>query len=773
MATVDIEQLFRASSSSVRQFLIQDGQGCYIPAYQRPYAWDKDNVRRLVEDAVHSITHLSERPETINFLGTVIAIHDTDYSTIQPLFRTEVPSRVMTIIDGQQRLCTFVLANIVFHDELRIRARQFETKPEEQFKWIYEESIQQLAHLKKTIEIDRDVGEGDYRYYPRVIRAMEDAWSKRSLQAKYESPISRLIWGYIKHSHGNDENQYQYSPTDENGAMPALHQPIADIFHSLRSEISALIDVKHDTNLPSIHDMAVERTFAPALWGYQLPDAVRDFLTNSMDDPAYNRYCEVFRLLVLALYLNDRIAFTIVTTKNEDDAFDMFEALNTTGEPLTAFETFRPKVIESETLSCYEGSPSFVAMQKVESYLDKFEKAPERQSATSRLLVPFALAENGLKLPGRLNSQRGYLRNTFDHLETLEGKRDFVTSLSTIADFVHHAWDIDKRDKPSLPGIELDDEALLCLAVLKDLKHDITIAPIVRFYAECLRASANEREERIVQLNGAIKATTAFSFLWRGTRTTTDGIDSHYRTIVSAGVPNLEIQPLGKRLTGGDFGVVNIANYRRALRHFLDTKGRIESEENFLNLVAQNPVCRKKIVTRFLLMAASDDCVEDEENPGLVVRGRLGIQPMLTLERWRQEEHLTVEHIAPQSSDGSWAPELYEDPASVDRLGNLTLLPASENNVVANRPWIHKRALFNALSSNTEEQFDNSVEGLTKFGLTLSKSAEQTIGQSKYLVLCKAIASRDGDWTLPFVEERSRRIASLAWKRLRPWLDDH
>ena len=39
-------------------------------------------------------------------------------------------------------------------------------------------------------------------------------------------------------------------------------------------------------------------------------------------------------------------------------AFDMFESLNTTGEPLTVFETFRPKVIQAEGLDKYENSDS-------------------------------------------------------------------------------------------------------------------------------------------------------------------------------------------------------------------------------------------------------------------------------------------------------------------------------------------------------------------------------------------------------------------------------
>ena len=44
----------------------------------------------------------------------------------------------------------------------------------------------------------------------------------------------------------------------------------------------------------------------------------------------------------------NRVQVVVVSASKEEYAFDMFESLNTTGEPLTAFETFRPRVIEIE-----------------------------------------------------------------------------------------------------------------------------------------------------------------------------------------------------------------------------------------------------------------------------------------------------------------------------------------------------------------------------------------------------------------------------------------
>ncbi len=48
---MNISQIFSAESESVHDFLTREGQGCFIPAYQRGYAWDSGHVGRLLEDA--------------------------------------------------------------------------------------------------------------------------------------------------------------------------------------------------------------------------------------------------------------------------------------------------------------------------------------------------------------------------------------------------------------------------------------------------------------------------------------------------------------------------------------------------------------------------------------------------------------------------------------------------------------------------------------------------------------------------------------------------
>ena len=48
-------------------------------------------------------------------------------------------------------------------------------------------------------------------------------------------------------------------------------------------------------------------------------------------------------------------------------------------------------------------------LDRVQEYLDRFKRADERQNASSTLMIPFALSEDGHKLEKHLNAQRRYL----------------------------------------------------------------------------------------------------------------------------------------------------------------------------------------------------------------------------------------------------------------------------------------------------------------------------------------------------------------------------
>ena len=770
--TVEIEDIFPTRTQRTWDFMVTNGQGCYIPAYQRSYSWDNKNISRLFEDVLQGIRRIISRPDTISFIGTIIAIHDKQYQTIMPIYRNRVPSRVMTIIDGQQRICTILMSNIVLHDYIRRTVKRFKEKTETHLAWIHGKCTTLLADLRNTYLIDHINRNNNHRYYPRIIRAYSDAWSYRPNEAKYESPIAKLIWKYIDFTESGTTCQFKLNFED------ITHYKTVDrTFRFIQKEIRRICQSHfNEYGFPHLQESFAE------IWDLSPPTEVKKYIREAENDQHYKYFCYLLRLLIFARYLNHHMVATIVTTENEDDAIDIFEALNTTGEPLTAFETLKTKVIERETLQQYELTESYEHITEIERYIDKYSKAEERQKVTSEMLVNFALFETGYRLQKTLTHQRRYLHDEFDKRSApnnIDENRSFVRSLCVMASFLDRLWDVKKGTNPDFTSLNItDEEAIVGFEVLREFKHSITIAPLSRFYQQVLEAEQEtDRIQKTEDFVEAIKATVTFSVLWRGAKGTTHNIDSYYREIMSSGISrgNERVSPLARH-PNGSLGTVSISNYKKALQLVLKHNGKIENKEEWTKQVLTTPIYQyAKVITRFLIFCASDDTIASETEKGLLTQGRPGINPMLTLNRWNDKAYFTVEHVAPQARNANWDTDryddIYNDSKTVHTLGNLILLPKDENEILGNKSWEHKKLMYSLLSAETQEEFDNLQTQLPNVGLTLSKRANEVVNKAKYLNLCKSIAIYDRDWSLCIIEKRTRCFAGLVWDRLAKWLD--
>src|SRR5262249_47739376 len=145
------------------------------------------------------------------------------------------------------------------------------------------------------------------------------------------------------------------------------------------------------------------------------------------------------------------------------------------------------------------------------------------------------------KLSKRLNEQRMWLRREYAKLELPE-KRLFVGQMADTAMFIANVWSANRAplSQPALyPSATVDrDLVMMCLEVLRKAAHHITVAPLVRFYSRIRAAQTNgERTNAISEFEQAVKAVTAFFALWRGSRSGTRNIDSHYRRLMRDGSP--------------------------------------------------------------------------------------------------------------------------------------------------------------------------------------------------------------------------------------------
>lgn len=781
--SIEAKEIFEAESQSVRRLLSEPGVGFYIPPYQRPYAWSKDKVDRLFDDCMNGFRKLIDRDESFTFLGTIITIHDRDYRTIQPVVKTDVPGKVLNIIDGQQRLTTLLLMCVALHNQMRLfhakimkAAIGTTSDPSTPWGWLDGQTLQVLAALKETfVQIQ---SHGTSRLYPRMIRAFSDQWSRDKNYAIYRSPISHLISTYLMHVEAAPSQDFK--PAARPGAIEgeeALVGRFLQIIKALKGIYSGGTEEEMG-EFPPIKEVLDSKVLQKSLLNHEFPQAVFEALDAGEPSEEFNG---LLRLVLFANYTLDRIAVTVVKGKNEDYAFSVFESLNTTGEPLTAFETFRPRVVSAEGLGAYEKSPSREFIDEVADYLSNFKAGDPLQNGTRDLLVAFASAETGERNAKRLPDQRRYMKDEYERYEkNPEERLAFARHLRDTAMFLQHAW-VSKGSQPVLHGLPVQatsDVIKLCLAFLSDLNHTITIGALIRFYSAALVASPDAQAETIANFESAIKAIAAFSVLWRASRRGTANIDQQYRDIMTGSNSPTSLAPLARsqplKSSSTSLPAVNAAALKVELRARLQSTkhGKIADKQAWINDAATIPAYQNnRYISRFILLAAYHDAVEDDTCPGLITVGKEGVSPCLTYEGWCNEKHLSLEHIAPKDTALGWAPNIYDDRELVHHIGNLVLVPSAANSSLGNRPWDEKRILYAALGAKTKQDAKRLLENATKQGIEFAISTQELVELSAHIPHLAALGVYPHDWSIDAISDRSKCILNLAWDRLWTWLN--
>jgi len=770
--TNSIDSVFRAGSKSVFSFLSEQKQGLYIPSYQRQYRWDEENVDRLFEDAIHGLNLLMEGVRSYGFLGTIITMSDSERKTVDPLYRNQTPE-VLCIIDGQQRLCTLMMLNIAIHNHYTQLLKKIKKKDREldHYKWLIEQIEQSSGYLEETFILENKSGEDNFKFYPRIIRAINDAWSWHKAHGKYLSPIACLIWNYINHIKNEDETIFYFKPD-----LTQIHEnldrykTLLKIYPYINKRLKDVLKIKGNLdNFPSNQDIIKDDELQKLIFNDKLPPEVKHHLINNQDDENFQL---MIRVLLLSDYINEKFALTIVTTSNEEDAFEMFEALNATGEPLTAYETFVPQVIAEEGLEEYQLSESHKYLKIVENYLSRFTKASENGKATSELLISFRLTEDGGKLTKKLNSQRVFLKQSFSNLESLQEKRFFINRLSNNALYFDKIWNSDIPHKLDYFDVSCQTTEV-CLLALNKINHTVTIPPLVRFFSVANDADEAYKDQYIKNYLSAVKATAAFSMIWRASFEGTKGIDNVYRKIMRDGIEDKDLLPMAEKSEGS---IVSIDNYKTYLKYNLETnpnKTDISKKELWVNSCLENNIYENhQVLSKFLLLAASNDSIEDIDNPGLIKKGQKNSLNVFSVNNWNHNYN-SVEHIAPQNNDSSWNDSIYTKNNIVGMIGNLTLLPVIENVIVSNKPWETKKIYYQLFSADDPNKFSKLIEQYNQKNKDqkISEHSQDIIKQIGVIKLCSSVAKFESEWDADIIYSRSKRIYELAWDNIYQWLE--
>lgn len=779
---MEAKEIFEALSKSVREMLTERSLGLYIPAYQRPYGWDKEKVSKLLDDILHGYAMLLESEESFTFLGTVITIHDIHFRTVQPIVRPEVPAKVLTVIDGQQRLTTLLCMCIALHNHIRLaRAKMLKGKTPESLStvesWLDGQTLRLIDELASTF-FDRRPS-GDSPLYPRMIRSFDDQWSQSRANARYSSPIAYLILSYL--STVETTKPTEFRPQERDGhiegeeALVERYLQMSKLIKGVTNGGSAKEELEE---LPTLKQINKTERFQIALLNHAFPDDVSQAI---QDGSTSQEFQALLQLVLLASYMLNRVAVTVVRGKDEDYAFTIFESLNTTGEPLTAFETFKPKVVSAEGLPNYEKSQARQHVSAISNYLSNFKVGEQLQAATRDLLIFFASAETGFKLPKRLADQRRYLTEEFKRYDKVELDRvAFIRHLQDTATLKEYAWDINDKT-PSLHGLPIDattDAVKLCLAFLSSMNHSVTIAPLVRFYSVALWANAADQPAKIKEFEDALKAMTAFSALWRASHRGTANIDSEYRDILSGTNSITGLPPLARALrrdapSDAAAPCVDVTRLKTELRARLahPDHGAISDKDRFIAEASLIPAYQNNAqVSRFILLSAYHDAIADPEVPGLIKKGKPAVSPCLSYEGLKDERHLSLEHIAPKQSTVGWDDSIYENKEIPHRIGNLVLVQSEANSSLSDRTWKEKRILYQALGAPSREAAASILVAAVADGYEFAESTQSIAELSMHMPHLAAIGEKMEDWTAQFVEVRSKRILELSWDQLYAWL---
>jgi hypothetical protein len=480
----------------------------------------------------------------------------------------------------------------------------------------------------------------------------------------------------------------------------------------------------------------------------------------------------LLRIVLFSSYFTQNVALTRVKAEEEKYAFDIFDALNTTGEPLTAIETFKPRVIQFEDSHSgqYIGSPSYESFEVIESYTDRFEDPGKRQGATKDLIISFSLYVAGEKRSKHLNEQRRFLRSAFDQLPSEDPvpKRRFIRGLADVAQYSLEYWE----DGGIQAKSAFESEFAVCLKYLKDLKTSLTIPVLARYFKD------GERRGNLEDFYSATHALTAFVFLRRAATGNTKGIDSDLRRLMSKGPPGNASKGLPLR-TGLDATneLPSVDEFKVYLRRYLaQPRIGVEDKETWLKHMSSQPLGDKsKPTCRFMLLAAAHNARPDPNNPGLLTRKNVRAShelKYLDYGSWVRSDLKTVEHIAPDSNPGSgWDKRIYQQPFLKHTVGNLVLLPSEENSSVGNAAWKKKKTFYQAFAATKKDEVERRISQAKQAGLQFKKTTEKRIREGAHLPIVDTVSLVD-EWTRDVIEARSRNLGSLAWDRVASWLFD-
>ena len=736
--------------------------GFRVPEYQRTYDWNEDNIKRLLEDCLNRFYNLSiSSNESYTFLGTLILVNERSEPSFDGIS--------LSVVDGQQRLITLILLCCALVEQLSCQEEDAHHFQEPTINWIKKEIEFILGRLYDCV-IGQLLSSDQTSGFPRLVRSPEDNRAFSPSEAKYQSVIAKFLHDFDNY-YLQDNSVFTPVQTNENADTLRFFQNYEYIKKQVelgiyKENVTSDTEEQSDLDFNQISHDDFQNDGLSTLFEKLDTLSDRTAKNKAISDIASNSDSSgLIRLMLFSHYVLKSVILTRIETYDEDAAFDIFDSLNTTGEPLTAIETLKPRVINFErkkgNISFGETESGRQFERLEENFNHVFLENDKRQKETKELLVTFALYLEGRKLPENLASQRAYLREKFDGEANSNLEFQIVQSLADIAEFRQTYWNRDSiRKLDSIHENKTSDWLKLCCTFISEMKTSLALPIMARYWAQY------QQDENESTFADAVMALTAFLALRRSSTGTTGGIDSDFRDMMKK-----------KLCLGSNYSnsLLSLDELKDMLRGYLAaSRIGVEDKETWVSRVCEVPLASSsKPLCRFLLFAASHNAEMDQENPGLLTRAKVipGDQlAYLNFGKWQDSKYATVEHVAPDSKpDSGWDEEIYRQQYTRHTIGNIILLPRKENSSIGNAPWNKKKLFYRALVAKMEGERNIQFEQAEREGLIFRKQTKNLLKKQGRLDMLDPIAEVS-DWRKCIIQKRTENILQLAWDIIAPWL---
>ncbi|MFA0333051.1 DUF262 domain-containing protein [Vibrio sp. 10N.222.54.B2] len=770
--------IFKAEPQSVFDVICErKTTGFYMPAYQRPYSWEESHIRDLFSDCENVFRNLLESADAIIFLGSILSVDDSAATTIYPIAKRHTPTHIKLIIDGQQRLSTLLLIILCLNERLRILLPSLKKVINSETD---DDIIDVLAALREMVSqliidtsnttVETTAEHAVHKYLPKVIRSQVDCWGKDSKKACYESPLSEVLIAYQKHVIEQDDSSV-LKPLELSKLNDSSKRVVNNI-KEIRKQLDC-IQRGFEFKLPG--GEIEEKINISDLVGIETLDTCLDFPVDEdllRASELHPKVAEVIYISAFAKFLLHRVCLTYVEVNNESYAFDMFEALNTTGEPLTAIETFVPKVIEHIGNRRKDAVPEEEldkSMSILNCVTDRFEsiiKSKEKNDKTKALILAFVRAYQGKVKITSLRDQRDAMLKSYENCH-YNNKDEYLFQLSSTASFLFDHWQVSVPEVGRLVEEEERDVANVCLRYLVDMKHDIVQSLLVQFIL--LDEKYEEVGTEFSNFVKVLKAVTAFSVLWRAMSGGADGIDSVYKKLHERGMTESDqpYQLCKGSLNSEMFNVDALkAFFRRELEEKISSKGSPKDHvnEQWLDICSKQPILTKSKSIKLLLLASFD---------GVELKDRdyyLSDKPnaqYLTSTMW---EVISGKEAIKKVFNGGpidgWGDEAIANPEEFNKLGNV--LVDARNGISSSNPpsWYNLRQyMLQALKNDSIENIDNILSAESIVTSEAKRNASVLMLEKKFADITFA-----EQWNKQAIDERTTLMLTNAWRNLIGWL---